>query len=104
LDAAANFFQYWYYHLPNYGLAVLMYACVGRFLLGLVAKPGWDNFIWKGFVMVSDVAVKPVAAITPNVVPPPVLVLFAILWLTIARVALFFEMARWGLAPRIGGA
>jgi hypothetical protein len=103
LDAAASFFQHWYYHVPNYVLAVIMYACLGRFLLGLFVPATWDNYIWRGFVWTSDLAVRPVSAITPAAVPPPVVILFAVLWLLAIRVLLFFEMARWGLAPRLGG-
>lgn len=102
MDAPVAFLQYWYYHLPNYALAVLMYACIGRFLLGLFVDPNWRNFIWRGFVVVSDFAVKPVRAVTPHVVPIQVVVIFAILWLLALRIFFFFEMARWGLAPRLG--
>jgi uncharacterized protein YggT (Ycf19 family) len=101
LDAATSFFQHWYYHLPNYALAVMMYAALGRFVLGLFVDPNWTNFIWKGFVAVSNPAVKLTRAITPDAVPLQVVVLFAILWLLAARVVLFFEFARWGLAPRL---
>jgi uncharacterized protein YggT (Ycf19 family) len=101
LDAASSFFQYWYYHLPNYALALMMYACIGRFVLGLFVPPNWQNYIWRGFVWVSDPAVRSVRAITPHAVPLPVVVFFAILWLLALRVLFFFEMARWGLAPRV---
>jgi hypothetical protein len=101
LDAATSFFQSWYYHLPNYALAVLMYAAIGRFFLSLFVDPNWNNFIWRGFVAVSDPAVKLVRAITPDAVPPPVIIIFTVLWLIAARVLLFFEFARWGLAPRV---
>jgi YggT family protein len=103
VDAGASFFQHWWFHLPNYALAVLMYACVGRFLLGLFVDPAWNNFIWKGFVRVSDVAVRPVRAVTPAAVPLQVVVAFTFLWLLAARILFFFEMARWGLAPRLTG-
>lgn len=103
MDAASSFFQHWYYHVPNYVLALLMYACLGRFLLGLFVPATWNNYIWRGFVWTSDLAVRPVSVITPAAVPTPVVVLFAVLWLLAIRVLLFFEMARWGLAPRLGG-
>lgn len=103
MDAAASFFQHWYYHVPNYVLAVIMYACLGRFLLGLFVPATWDNYIWRGFVWTSDLAVRPVSAITPSAVPAPLVILFTVLWLLAIRILLFFEMARWGLAPRLGG-
>lgn len=103
MDAATSFFQHWYFHLPNYALAVLLYATLGRFLLGLFVPENWDNFIWKGFVAVSNPAVKVVRVVTPNAVPTPVVLVFTMLWLMVARMVLFFEFARWGLAPRIAG-
>ncbi|MBX9990791.1 hypothetical protein [Phreatobacter oligotrophus] len=103
MDAASSFFQYWYFHVPNYVLALVMYACLGRFVLGLFVPPTWDNYIWRGFVWTSDLAVRPVQAITPGAVPLQVVILFAILWTLAFRIFLFFEMARWGLAPRIAG-
>lgn len=103
MDAATSLIQHWHYHLLNYALAVLLYATLGRFLLGLFVPENWDNFIWKGFVAVSNPAVKIVRVITPNAVPTPVVLVFTMLWLMAARMVLFFEFARWGLAPRIGG-
>jgi hypothetical protein len=103
VNAAQSFFAQWYYHLPNYVLAVLMYATIGRFLLGLFVPENWSNYIWKGFVFVSDPAVRAVRLITPDAVPQPLLLVFTIIWLIAFRVFFFFEMARWGLAPRIGG-
>jgi len=103
VDAASSFFQYWYYHLPNYVLAIMLYACLGRFLLGLFVPQNWDNYIWKGFVLVSNPAVVATRFVTPAAVPTQLLLVFAMLWLMAIRVVLFFEFARWGLAPRITG-
>ena len=33
------FWTYWYYHLPNFVLAALMYTLLGRALLGLIVQP-----------------------------------------------------------------
>ncbi len=101
MDAATSFFQHWYFHLPNYALAVMMYAVIGRFLLGLFVDPNWDNFIWKSFVAVSNPAIRVVRAVTPDAVPLPAVLVFTLLWLMAARILLFFELARWGLAPRV---
>lgn len=103
MDAATSFIQHWYYHLPNYVIAVMMYAAIGRFILGMFVPENWSNFIWRGFVLVSDPAVKTVRILTPSAVPLQVVVLFTILWLLAIRVWFFFEMARWGLAPRVIG-
>lgn len=103
MDAATSFFVYWYYHIPNYVLAVLMYAAIGRFALSLFVPENWSNYIWRGFVAVSDPAVKVARVITPDAVPAPLLLIFTILWLIALRILFFFEMARWGLAPRVFG-
>ena len=34
MDTAASFASYWYFHLPNFVLAVIMYTMLGRALLG----------------------------------------------------------------------
>lgn len=93
--------QYWYFHLPNYALAVMQYAAIGYFLLGLFVDPNWSNYIFRGFKAVSAPAVMVVRFITPTAVPPPLLVVFTILWLTVARVAWLVTLVQLGLAPTI---
>lgn len=103
MDAATSFVTHWYYHIPNYVLALLLYAVVGRFILSLIVPENFDNFIYRGFIAVSDPVVRIVRFVTPDAVPPPVVLIFTLIWLMVIRVWFFFEMARWGLAPRIFG-
>lgn len=103
MDASIPFLGYWYFHLPNYALAVMQYATIARFLLGQFVDENWQNYIWRGFKAVSAPAVATVGMLTPRAVPHPVQLIFTILWLQVARVALFLVLAGLGLAPRVGG-
>ena len=54
--------DYWYFHLPNFVLAALMYTLLGRALLGLMVRSQFANYIWRFFCRVTDPVV---AAVTP---------------------------------------
>ena len=45
---------YWYFHLPNFVLAALMYTLLGRALLGLIVEPDSSNYIWRFFCRITD--------------------------------------------------
>ena len=45
---------YWYFHLPNFVLAALMYTLLGRALLGLIVEPDSQNYIWRFFCRITD--------------------------------------------------
>ena len=98
----AQIAQYWYFHLPNYALAVMQYAALGWFLLGLFVDPNWQNYIFRGFKAVAWPAYTVVRFITPAAAPPMLVVIFTILWLTIARGAWLITLLQLGLAPRLG--
>ena len=102
MDTPVQFFAYWYYALPNYLLAALMYSLLARFLLSLVIGPGSSNYIFRFLVRITDPVVWSVAFVTPQAVPPPLLLLFAIVWILIARFVLFLVLANAGLLPSIG--
>lgn len=95
--------SHWYFHLPNYALAVMQYAAIGRFILGFFVDQNWPNYIWRGFKAVSAPAVEVVRVITPKICQTPLIVLFTILWLQVARIALLFGLATFGLAPTAQG-
>lgn len=94
---------FWYFHLPNYVLAALMYTLLGRFLLGMMAPAGWNNYILRAFVTVTDPVVKVVRFITPHAIALPLVLVFGALWLMLLRVSLFLAMVRYGVAPTVGG-
>lgn len=96
------FWANWYFHLPNFVLAALMYSLLGRLLLQLVAPPDWDNYILKAFRRLTDPILHAVAFVTPSVVPTGVVILLAAFWILLARIALFLGFALAGLQPATG--
>ncbi|MBL8906287.1 MAG: YggT family protein [Rhizobiales bacterium] len=94
-------FQYWYFHLPNFILAAVMYTMIGRLLLSFFAPQDWKNYIWRAFVRITDPVLRPVRFITPAVLPDPVVLIFAALWLMLIRVGFFALLASLSLLPTI---
>ena len=95
MGANYPFLTYWYYHLPNFVLAALMYTLLGRALLGLYVDHDSPNYIWRFFCRITDPFIALIAFVTPKATAPVVLWLF---WL---RVALLYAFLFLGLAPRI---
>jgi hypothetical protein len=94
-------FTYWYFHLPNFILAALMYTLLGRALLGLFVEPDSPNYIWRFFCRITDPIVALFAVATPKAVAPVVLWLFGFVWLFWLRVLLLLLFLSFGLAPRV---
>jgi hypothetical protein len=96
-----SFFTYWYYHLPNFVLAALMYTLLGRALLGLYVDPDSPNYIWRFFCRITDPVIAAVAFVTPRAAAPIVVWLFGVVWLFWLRVALLYGFLIFGVAPRL---
>lgn len=94
-----DFWTYWYFHIPNFVLAALVYTLIGRFALSFFVPEDWDNYIWRAFKGMTDPVVRVVGAGTPAIVPYRVILLFSALWLTVARVALALALSAAGLMP-----
>ena len=94
-----GFWSYWYFHIPNFILAAIMYTMIGRLLLGFFVDENWTNFIWRGFKRITDPTVRLVRAVTPAALPHPVVLAFAALWLMTIRIAYLIVLLRSGLAP-----
>jgi hypothetical protein len=94
-------------HLPfwivNYGLSLVVWACVGRWLLSFFMPMVQANYIWRSFVWLTGWAVGAAAIITPSALGPRWHPLIAAFWLMWLRVAFYFVMAAWGLTPRVSG-
>lgn len=103
-DGAIPFLAQWYFHLPNYVMAALMYTLIGRFILGSFVAAEWNNYIWRAFVVFTEPVVRVVRFITPMAIATPLVVLFGALWLMVLRVAFFLLMVRLGLGPTAGQA
>ena len=91
----------WYFHLPNFVLAALMYTLLGRALLGLIVGPDSSNYIWRFFCRITDPIVAVVALVTPKAAPQVVLWLFGVVWMFWLRVLLLNVFLALGAMPRM---
>jgi hypothetical protein len=96
------FLAHWYYHLPNFILAALMYTLLGRVLLGLIVQPDSSNYIWRFFCRITDPAVAVVSVVTPKAVSPVVVWLLGVVWLFWLRVILLHVFLYFGAVPKVG--
>ena len=94
-----DFWTYWYFHIPNFVMAALMYTLLGRLVLGLFVRQDWDNYIWRGFTTLTDPVVRVVRFATPQILSHTVVLMFAALWLMALRVAYMIILLNIGLAP-----
>lgn len=92
---------YLLFQLPNLIIAMAMYSVLARFLLGLFMKP--EQVMLKVFMQITQPVIAPVRAITPRIVPEPVIFIFAFLWLFALRIVFYIVMRMYGLAPSIAG-
>ena len=101
LNSSQLFITYWYFFLPAYALAALMYTFLGRLILSIVFREPEDNYIYKGFVWFTEPVLRVVRFITPASVNPRVVLIFAALWMLVARILFQAVMFELDLAPRI---
>jgi YggT family protein len=92
--------SHWYFHLPNFVLAALMYTLLGRVLLRLFVEADSTNYIWLFFCRITDPVVSVVALVTPKAAAPVVVWLFGFVWLFWVRVMFVYAYALLGLLPR----
>jgi YggT family protein len=95
-------FTHWYFHLPNFVLAALMYTLLGRAVLGLIVQPDSSNYIWRFFCRITDPFIALVAQVTPKATAPVVVWLFGVVWLFWLRVGLLYLFLMLGAVPRSG--
>lgn len=100
--SGSTFFTHWYFHLPNFILAALMYTLLGRVVLGLVVGTDSRNYIWLFFCRITDPVVRVVAMFTPKAAAPVIVWLFGVVWLFWLRVGLLMLFATLGAVPRVG--
>ena len=98
---ASSFLNYWYFHLPNFLLAALMYTLLGRVLLALIVQPDSSNYIWRFFCQFTNPVVAAVAYVTPKATAPVVIWLFGVVWLFWLRLLLLNVFLISGVAPRL---
>ena len=100
VNASYPLLTFWYFHLPNYVLAVLMYTLLGRVLLGLVVGSESENYIWRFFCRITDPVVALVSLVTPKAAIPAVVWLFGVVWLFWLRIGLLYLFLILGAVPR----
>jgi hypothetical protein len=85
-----------------YALGIVTWSCVGRFLLAwFVPAIHPTNYIWRGFVFVTEWAVRLCALVTPRYVRPMFMPLVTFFWLYwFVRPLVFVAFVAFGLAPR----
>lgn len=98
----SSFWNLWYFSIPNFLLAVVMYTMLGRVLLGLIVDHESKNYIWRGFRAITDPFLDVIALATPKATAPVVLWLFGFVWLFWLRVALLYAFLRLGLLQTSG--
>lgn len=101
MAVSTEFFQYWYFNIPNYVLALFMWTLLGRFLLSLFIPPGWENYIWQAFCRLTDPVLRVVRFITPQAVAFLFLMPLGAFWILILRAAFTLIMLKFGLVPVI---
>ena len=100
METSYPILTYWYYHLPNFVLAALMYTLLGRAVLGLIVDADSPNYIWRFFCRITDPVVALVAAVTPKAAAPVVVWMFGVVWLFWLRAGLLILFTMYGIAPR----
>lgn len=93
-----GFLPFW---VGIYGLAVLAWTSLGRFVLQAMVAPDSRNYIWRGFRFLTDWWIAAVRAITPLYILPVFLPLIAAFWAFVLRYAFALAMFALGLAPRL---
>ena len=93
---------YWYFHVGNYAFSVLFWTLIGRFMFAFFLPPDSPNYIYRWFRRLTDWLMRPVAYITPRIMPPLALVPIAAFWVAMARVAFFMALHVAGLTPKMG--
>jgi uncharacterized protein YggT (Ycf19 family) len=97
--SGGSMFSLWYFHLPNFILAALMYTMLGRALLGLMVQPDSQNYIWRAFCRLTDPVVAVITPVTPKATAPVVVWLFGVVWLFWLRVGLLNLFLALGAIP-----
>ena len=91
----------WFFHVPNYLLAILMYMTLGRLILSFFFAADASNVIWRSFVRITDPVVTLIAVVTPRIAPLPVVLVFTAVWLLIARFTYLTVLLQAGYAPTV---
>jgi YggT family protein len=95
------FWGYLPFWLWTYGLAVIAWTCVGRFLLGFIVPADSPNYIWRWFRRLTDWWLRMVAVVTPRYIEPRYLPLVGMYWAFLLRFAGWPLFNLVGMAPTL---
>jgi hypothetical protein len=101
VTASDSFVAHWYFHLPNLMLAAAFYTLIGRAILAMLFRLPADRAMMRVFARGTDPVLRAVAAITPRIVPPGLVMVFALVWLMLLRIALFITAVAFGMRPQV---
>ncbi len=105
MTGTPNFvFDYPVFFLFVYGIAVVQWTCIGRFLLGAILPMDSPNYIWRWFRLLTDWVVAAMRYVTPIYVRPLWIPLIAFFWLGLVRLVGSFVLFKLGLAPTLSTA
>jgi YggT family protein len=102
MTRSASFLAHWYYHVPDVMLAMLMYLLIARLVLSLILRADGDRLAVRALNRITDPVLAGVGAITPRVVPRPLVIAFAVIWLAALRLALFIAVTAQGIRLALG--
>jgi len=91
----ASLLSHWYLQLPSLVFAALIYLLLGRLVLSFVL--GGGNPVMRVLAAITDPVVVTVGAITPRVVPPVAVMVFAIAWFAAARIVVLWIATAMGV-------
>lgn len=97
-EFVTGYLPFW---IVNYSLALVAWACVARFAMGAFLHPDSPNYIWRGFRLLTDWAVRAARFLVPSHVGPRFLPLVACCWLFALRWIAGLLMIGAGMAPRL---
>jgi uncharacterized protein YggT (Ycf19 family) len=87
-----------YFDIPDFVLITLMCLVVGRLLLPIFVRDR-DHPVARVVQVVTVPVVAPVRAITPRIVPDRLVLIFTVVWLFAARIAVFLGLIALGFRP-----
>src|SRR5262245_12957937 len=98
-DFLLDYVPFW---IANYGLAIVVWSCIGRFMLAFfVPRLQPDNYIWRAFHGLTQWAIVAAGFVTPRYVNPFFLPLLAAFWLYALRIAVFLVLWNAGMTPSL---
>jgi uncharacterized membrane-anchored protein YitT (DUF2179 family) len=97
-EFVADYLLFW---IVNYTLALIAWACIGRFMMSAFIATDSQNYIWRGFRLLTDWAVGGARMLVPSYVTPMFMPLVACCWLFAIRWVIGLSMIGAGLAPSI---